>query len=197
VEGGRVQGSGVRSENWKPRFYRASGVDVRWWGSGEKTRRHGDGETRRSAKKHHSRVAAGVERAGRREKWGERECRNPHPTLPRMERQKARGNRIAETIAPFPRPSPQGRGRECRTLTLPLARRSFKTAQEWGQAQFAPRTAHDHRGDGTRPVPGGFETASTTFIRRGTFVLGTASRRRAGCRSGRGSRRGAGRACLR
>jgi hypothetical protein len=30
-----------------------------------------------------------------------------------------------------------------------------------GQAHFAANTPHDHRGDGARPVPGGFETASS------------------------------------
>jgi hypothetical protein len=33
-------------------------------------------------------------------------------------------------------------------------------SRKGGQAQFAPKTTHDHRGDGARPAPDGFETAS-------------------------------------
>ncbi len=40
-----------------------------------------------------------------------------------------------------------------------MSKSSFKIAFEGGQAQFAPRTAHHHRDEGARPVPGGCETA--------------------------------------
>jgi hypothetical protein len=49
---------------------------------------------------------------------------------------------------------------------------SFKTAQRGGQAQFAPKTAHDHRGDGARPVPGGFETASRKLSIASAVMIG-------------------------
>jgi hypothetical protein len=50
-----------------------------------------------------------------------------------------------------------------------FTRSSFKTGRRRGQAQFAPKTAHDHRGDGARPVPGGFETASTDLLGKAGF----------------------------
>ncbi len=34
------------------------------------------------------------------------------------------------------------------------------SSAERGQAHFAPRTPHDHRGDGARPVPGGSDGGS-------------------------------------
>jgi tetratricopeptide (TPR) repeat protein len=36
-------------------------------------------------------------------------------------------------------------------------------APERGQEHFAPKTPHDHRRDGARPVPGGFETTSSPY----------------------------------
>src|SRR5688572_16998465 len=48
-----------------------------------------------------------------------------------------------------------------RHAPLALLQAVSKPPRRGGQAHFAPRTTHDHRRDGARPVPGGFEAGST------------------------------------